>query len=97
MYYFLFFLQNKFQVVVDPAVKGTLNVLRSCAKVPSIKRVVITSSIAAVLFNGKPLNPDVEVDESWFSDPRLCEESKVFTYIYISSITFNISSKGNLI
>ncbi|KAM7476753.1 hypothetical protein LguiB_023996 [Lonicera macranthoides] len=64
------------QEVVDPAVKGTLNVLRSCAKAPSIKRVVITSSMASVIFNGRPLNPDVEVDESWFSDPKFCEDSK---------------------
>ena len=63
--------------VVDPALKGTLNVLRSCAKVPSIRRVILTSSIGAVLFNGKPLTPDVTVDETWFSDPEFCEKSKV--------------------
>uniref|UniRef100_A0A5B7C0T8 Dihydroflavonol 4-reductase n=1 Tax=Davidia involucrata TaxID=16924 RepID=A0A5B7C0T8_DAVIN len=62
--------------LVDPAVKGTLNVLRSCAKVPSIKRVIVTSSMAAVMFNGKPLNPDVVIDETWFSDSAFCEESK---------------------
>ncbi|KAL2942059.1 Cinnamoyl-CoA reductase 1 [Bienertia sinuspersici] len=61
---------------IDPAVKGTLNVLTSCAKVPSIKRVVLTSSVAAVLYNGKPLGPEVVVDESWFSDPDFCREKK---------------------
>ncbi|MBA0677989.1 hypothetical protein Goari_019358, partial [Gossypium aridum] len=64
--------------MLDPAVKGTLNVLRSCAKVPSIKRVVITSSIAATVFNGRPLGPDVVVDETWFSDPAFCEKSKLW-------------------
>ncbi|KAK8546527.1 hypothetical protein V6N12_027307 [Hibiscus sabdariffa] len=64
--------------MVDPALKGTLNVLRSCAKVPSIKRVVITSSIAAVVFNGRPLGPDIVVDETWFSDPNYCEKSKLW-------------------
>ncbi|KAJ0039276.1 hypothetical protein Pint_23923 [Pistacia integerrima] len=39
--------------LIDPAVKGTLNVL-----------------------NGTPLNPDVVVDETWFSNPALCKESK---------------------
>lgn len=63
--------------IVDPAVRGTLNVLKSCAKVPSIKRVVVTSSMASVVCNGKPLTSDVVVDETWFSDPVFCEQSKV--------------------
>ncbi|PON74297.1 Hopanoid-associated sugar epimerase [Parasponia andersonii] len=62
--------------IIDPAVKGTLNVLRSCAKAPSVKRVVITSSIDSVMCNGKTLNPDVVVDETWNSDPVFCENSK---------------------
>ncbi|XP_021279936.1 cinnamoyl-CoA reductase 1-like isoform X1 [Herrania umbratica] len=64
--------------IIGPALKGTLNVLKSCAKVPSIKRVVLTSSMASALYNGKPLTPDVMVDETWFSDPRICEESKLW-------------------
>ncbi|KAL9371485.1 hypothetical protein Peur_036625 [Populus x canadensis] len=64
--------------LLDPAVKGTLNVLGSCAKHPSIKRVVLTSSVAAVAYNEKPRTPDVVVDETWFSDPNLCRESKVW-------------------
>ncbi|CAK7331092.1 unnamed protein product [Dovyalis caffra] len=62
--------------LLDPAVKGTLNVLGSCAKHSSIKRVVLTSSVAAVVCNRKPRTPDVVVDETWFSDPDLCRESK---------------------
>ncbi|XP_035541105.1 cinnamoyl-CoA reductase 1-like isoform X2 [Juglans regia] len=64
--------------LIDPALKGTLNVLRSCAKVSSVKRVVLTSSMAAVAFNGKPLGPDVVIDETWFSDPAFCEKSKLW-------------------
>ena len=63
--------------LLDPAVKGTVNVLNACAKASSIKRVVLTSSMAAVSYNGKPLTPEVVVDESWFSDPHFCRESKV--------------------
>ncbi|KAJ9685242.1 hypothetical protein PVL29_017319 [Vitis rotundifolia] len=63
--------------LIDPAVKGTLNVLRSCAKVLAIRRMVVTSSIVAVVYNGKPLTSDVIVDETWFSDPAFCEESKL--------------------
>ncbi|KAJ9685626.1 hypothetical protein PVL29_017603 [Vitis rotundifolia] len=62
--------------LIDPALKGTINVLRSCAKFPSVKRVVVTSSMAAVVFTGKPLTSEVLIDESWFSDPVSCKESK---------------------
>ncbi|KAK9282998.1 hypothetical protein L1049_011225 [Liquidambar formosana] len=62
--------------VIGPAVKGTLNVLASCAKTPSVRRVVVTSSTAAVLYNGKPRTPDVLIDETWFSNPELLKESK---------------------
>ena len=63
--------------LIDPAVKGTLNVLGSCAKASSVKKVVLTSSIAAVAFNGKPRTPDVVVDETWWSLPGFCREMKV--------------------
>ena len=57
--------------------KGTLNVVKSCAKSPSVKRVVLSCSVASVFHNGKPRTPDVVVDETWFSDPDLCRERKV--------------------
>ena len=34
--------------LVDPALKGTLNVLQACGKSGSVKKVVLTSSVAAV-------------------------------------------------
>ncbi|KAK2986162.1 hypothetical protein RJ640_008845, partial [Escallonia rubra] len=64
--------------LIEPAVKGTLNVLRSCAKVSSVKRVVVTSSMSAVILNSKPLRPDVVVDETWFSDAEFCEQTKAW-------------------
>ncbi|CAI0450126.1 unnamed protein product [Linum tenue] len=63
--------QDPQKELIDPAVKGTLNVLNSCAKTQSIKRVVLTSSIAAVAYNGKPRTPEVVLDETWFSNPDL--------------------------
>ncbi|KAG5537028.1 hypothetical protein RHGRI_024464 [Rhododendron griersonianum] len=67
--------------LIKPALKGTQNVLCSCAKVPSIKRVVLTSSMVSVAFNNRPRNPDVVIDETWFSDPVYCEESKLFYHL----------------
>jgi len=66
--------------LIEPALKGTLNVLQSCAKSPSVKRVILTSSISSVVFDTRPKNPGVIVDETWFSNPDLCRESKVSTF-----------------
>jgi len=49
--------------LVDPAVKGTLNVLRSCSNVASIKRVILTSSFAAI--TDDPANDKVFSEEDW--------------------------------
>lgn len=67
--------------LIEPAMKGTLNVLRSCRKVPSVKRVVLTSSIAAVTFNNNPLNPDDIIDEFLFSDPVYCKEKELWYFL----------------
>ncbi|XP_031114312.1 cinnamoyl-CoA reductase 1 [Ipomoea triloba] len=64
--------------LIDPAVKGTLNVLGSCAKTPSVQKVVVTSSIAAVAYNGKPRTPEVVVDETWWSGADFCREMKMW-------------------
>ncbi|KAL8129349.1 hypothetical protein V2J09_018504 [Rumex salicifolius] len=64
--------------LIDPAVKGTLNVLGSVVRTSSVKRVVLTSSVAAVAYNGKPKGPDVVVDETWFSDPNFCREKNMW-------------------
>ncbi|XP_073139243.1 phenylacetaldehyde reductase-like [Henckelia pumila] len=61
--------------LIDPALKGTLNVLGSCAKTPSVKRVVLTSSMAAVAYNGKPRS-QVVIDETWWSEPEFCRQKQ---------------------
>lgn len=63
--------------LVEPAVKGTINVLRSCVSVRSIKRVILTSSMTAVVHN-REAKDGVVFDESWFSDPSYCEERKLW-------------------
>ena len=38
--------------VIDPALKGTQNILKTANKIESVKRVVLTSSVAAIYGNG---------------------------------------------
>ncbi|KAH9602285.1 hypothetical protein KSS87_015446 [Heliosperma pusillum] len=61
--------------VLDPAINGTLNVLTSCTKFPSVARVILTSSVAAVVNLDRPRAPHVVVDETWFSDSDLCNKN----------------------
>ncbi|GKZ24856.1 hypothetical protein AbraIFM66951_001701 [Aspergillus brasiliensis] len=52
--------------IFTPAVNGTLALLREAAKVPSIKKVVITSSIAALIpITGIPEGGIVKEDNDW--------------------------------
>ena len=46
---------NYYADFIEPAVQGTLSILRSAAKSPSVKRVVITSSIAVLNLDLKPV------------------------------------------
>ncbi|PIN14397.1 Flavonol reductase/cinnamoyl-CoA reductase [Handroanthus impetiginosus] len=77
--------------LIDPALKGTLNVLRSVAKTPSVRRVVLTSSEAAVSFNARPRTPEVVVDETWFSDAEWCRQNQQTKFkSFIPSLFLNL-------
>ncbi|CAK9867220.1 unnamed protein product [Sphagnum jensenii] len=65
--------------LIEPAVKGTLNVLASCAQART-KKVVLTSSVAAVAYTPKRKSTSV-VDESWWSDSDYCQETKAWYYV----------------
>uniref|UniRef100_A0A1J3E711 Tetraketide alpha-pyrone reductase 1 n=1 Tax=Noccaea caerulescens TaxID=107243 RepID=A0A1J3E711_NOCCA len=62
--------------LIKPAVMGTINILKTCTKVSTVKRVIMTSSMATVMFPKSPLRPNDFVDETTFSDPSVCEEEK---------------------
>ncbi|XP_057975589.1 cinnamoyl-CoA reductase 1-like [Malania oleifera] len=60
--------------LMEPAVKGTLNVLKACYKA-KVKRVVVVSSGAAVFMN--PSWPEGKLkDESCWSDKDYCRNTK---------------------
>ncbi|KAK9809557.1 hypothetical protein WJX73_001526 [Symbiochloris irregularis] len=62
--------------LVDPSVKGTTNVLGSVSKSKStIKRVIMTSSVAAVNITGeKPSKGDRFTEEDWNTGSSLTHE-----------------------
>uniref|UniRef100_A0A0A9BZ66 NAD-dependent epimerase/dehydratase domain-containing protein n=1 Tax=Arundo donax TaxID=35708 RepID=A0A0A9BZ66_ARUDO len=61
--------------VLDPAVKGTSNVLKICSTM-KVQKVVVMSSNAAVTLN--PNWPqDTLKDESCWSDKKFCKENEV--------------------
>lgn len=74
--YYLESLNDLLQVeLVEPAVMGTLNVLRACSEV-NVKRVVVVSSVAAVAWN--PNWPEGQVkDETCWSDGEYCKTTNV--------------------
>lgn len=49
--------------LVDPALKGTLNALQTCARAGSVKKVVLTSSVAAVF--DEPISGHVYTEKDW--------------------------------
>lgn len=60
--------------LIEPAVKGTLNVLKACQEA-KVKRVVVVSSVAAVIMN--PLWPKDQVkDETCWSDKEYCRKTE---------------------
>lgn len=67
-------LQKQF---IDPAVKGTLNLLEAAAKASSVKRVVLTSSVASVAYGSTPRIASAVFDESSWTDPELAKSNNV--------------------
>ena len=62
--------------ILAPAVTGTMNVLRACSEAEVVKRVVVVSSLSAVMI--KPEWGECKVmDESCWSDVNLCRTTEV--------------------
>lgn len=65
--------------LVEPAVTGTLNVLKACSE-ENIKRVVFVSSVAAAIFD--PNWPKGQAkDENCWSDGEYCKATNVASFI----------------
>ena len=63
--------------LVDPAVQGSLNLLRAASTEPSVKRVVLTSSMAAVL--DEPMSDHVYTEADWNTASSLSRNPYYFS------------------
>ncbi|PIA25652.1 hypothetical protein AQUCO_10900003v1 [Aquilegia coerulea] len=70
--------------IIEPAVMGTSYVLKACS-IANVKKVVVVSSIAAVMHNPKWPN-DQPIDESCWSDEEFCKtiEDDPFKWYYLA-------------
>jgi len=63
-------LGNPVQELINPAVKGTANVLETACRIKTIKRIVLTSSVAAILTdNSELVNKNIEsINEDYWNE-----------------------------
>ncbi|KAJ4887299.1 Anthocyanidin reductase [Raphanus sativus] len=67
--------------MINPAIQGVINVLKSCLNSNSVKRVIYTSSAAAVSINNLPGPGLVMTEENW-SDIDFLRKEKPFNWGY---------------
>ncbi|CAM8938940.1 unnamed protein product [Rhodiola kirilowii] len=70
--------------LIDPCIKGTLNVLKSCSKACSVKRVVLTSSCSAVRYR-EDVQQIGPLNETHWSDTDYCKRHNLW-YAYAKTI-----------
>ncbi|XP_045826081.1 anthocyanidin reductase ((2S)-flavan-3-ol-forming) [Trifolium pratense] len=70
--------------MIKPAIKGVLNVLKACARAKQVKRVILTSSAAAVTINELKGTGHV-MDETNWSDVEFLNTAKPPTWGYPAS------------
>jgi dihydroflavonol-4-reductase len=77
--------------LVAPAVEGTLNVLRVCRKAASVRRVVLTSSMAAV--TDEPDDSRVLTDQDWNTRSSLTRNPYYFSKVQAERAAWDFMSR----
>ncbi|XP_004294328.1 PREDICTED: dihydroflavonol-4-reductase [Fragaria vesca subsp. vesca] len=71
--------------IIDPAIKGTLDLLKSCLKSGTVNRVVLTSSISTMTAKDSSGNPISVVDESCKTPVDRVSDAKASGWVYALS------------
>ncbi|CAK9142316.1 unnamed protein product [Ilex paraguariensis] len=71
--------------IIEPAIKGTLNVLKACLKSNSVKRIVFTSSISTMTAKDSTGKWRTVVDESCQSPVNHVWNAKASGWVYVLS------------
>ena len=79
--------------LVDPALKGTLNVLQACGKSGSVKKVVLTSSVAAVF--DEPISGHVYTEKDWNETSSLTRNPYFYSKTLAERSAWNYIEKEN--
>ncbi|KAJ4964229.1 hypothetical protein NE237_024168 [Protea cynaroides] len=70
--------------VIKPTVNGVLNVMRSCKKAQTVKRIIYTSSAGAVK---RTEQKQSHFDEACWSNVEFCRQTKMTGWMYFVSKT----------
>jgi dihydroflavonol-4-reductase len=80
--------------LVDPAVNGTLNVLRACQKAGTVKRVVLTSSGAAITDSPEP--GKVYTEKDWNEKSSLTRNPYYYSKTVAERAAWNFIKENEL-
>lgn len=78
--------------MIKPAIQGVIHVLKACAKATTLKRVVLTSSAAAVSVNNNTSTTDLVMDETNWTDVDFLTSEKPPTWVTNSTLFFFFNS-----
>lgn len=74
--------------MIKPAIQGVVNVMKACAKTKTVKRVILTSSAAAVSINAQNVTGLVVSEKDW-TDVEFLSSEKPPNWV-IRKIHFSI-------
>lgn len=80
--------------LVDPAVKGTLNVLGSCRKAGGVARVILTSSMAAI--TDEPRDDHVFTEEDWNEASSLKRNPYYYSKVLAEKAAWDFSEEDGV-